>query len=123
MDTNISALLDTTIRRIREMTDVNTVVGQPITTPDGITLIPVSRISCAFGSGGGDYPAKEKSGFGGGSGAGVKIEPIGFLVISDGSVRMLNITPPAANSVDRIIEKAPEIIELAENLIKKHQKK
>ena len=124
MDKNpIGELMQSTMENVKNILKVDTVVGDPIYTPDGITLIPVSRISCAFGSGGGDYPAKENSGFGGGSGAGVKIEPIGFLVISDGSVRMLNITPPAANSVDRIIEKAPEIIELAENLIKKHQKK
>ena len=123
MDSNIGNLMDVTMTKIREMVDVDTVVGSPFNTPDGITIIPVSKVSYAFGGGGGDYPVKEKGGFGGGSGAGVKIDPIGFLVVKDGSVRMLNITPPAANTVDRVIEKAPELIDMVEDLINKQAEK
>ena len=123
MDSNIGNLMDVTMTKIREMVDVDTVVGTPFNTPDGITIIPVSKVSYAFGGGGGDYPVKEKGGFGGGSGAGVKIDPIGFLVVKDGSVRMLNITPPAANTVDRVIEKAPELIDMVEDLINKQAAK
>ena len=123
MDSNIGSLMDVTMTKIREMVDVDTVVGSPFNTPDGITIIPVSKVSYAFGGGGGDYPVKEKGGFGGGSGAGVKIDPIGFLVVKDGSVRMLNITPPAANTVDRVIEKAPELIDMVEDLINKQAEK
>ena len=116
---NISALMETTMGKIREMVDVNTVVGAPITTPDGITVIPVSRISYAFATGGSDFRVKEKPAFGGGNGAGVKIEPIGFLVVKDGNVRMVSITPPASNTVDRVIEKAPELMDTVETFFKK----
>ncbi|MCM1149848.1 MAG: GerW family sporulation protein [Butyricicoccus sp.] len=121
-NSNIGNLMETTMSKIREMVDVDTIIGTPINTPDGIMIIPISKVSYAFGGGGGDYPANSKNGFGGGSGAGVKIEPIGFLVVKDGNVRMVNITPPAANTVDRVIEKAPELVELVEDLIDKHKK-
>ena len=119
-NSNISSLMETTMGKIREMVDVNTVVGAPITTPDGITVIPVSRISYAFATGGSDGgDVKEKPAFGGGNGAGVKIEPVGFLVVKDGNVRMIGITPPANNTVDRVIEKAPEVMDTIETFIKK----
>ena len=107
------------MRKIHEMVDVNTVVGTPINTPDGITIIPVSRVSYAFASGGSDFRVKEKPGFGGGNGAGVKIEPIGFLVVKEGNVRMVSITPPASNTIDRVIEKAPELMDTVESFLKK----
>lgn len=119
-NTNLGNLMDVTMGKMREMVDVDTVVGTPITTPDGITIIPVSRVNYAFAAGGSDFPVKDKSGFGGGNGAGIKIEPVGFLVVKDGNIRMLNVTPPAATTVDRVIEKAPELIDLVEDLIKKH---
>ena len=100
---------------------MNTVVGTPITTPDGITLIPVSKVSFGFGSGGSDFPVKEKSGFGGGNGAGIKIEPIGFLTIKEGSVRMVNITPPADTTIDRAIELIPDVIDRVEAFIEKRK--
>ena len=120
-NTNISSLMETTMTKIRDMVDINTVVGAPITTPDGITVIPVSRISYAFATGGSDIRVKEKPAFGGGNGAGVKIEPIGFLVVKDGSVRMLGVTPPANNSIDRVIEKAPELMDTIESFLKKRK--
>lgn len=122
-NSNLGSLMGVTMEKIREMVDVDTVVGTPVTTPDGITIIPVSKVSYAFGGGGSDFPVKEKSGFGGGSGAGVRIEPLGFLVVKDGNVRMINVTPPAANTVDRVIEKAPELIEMVEGLISKYTSK
>ena len=118
-NTNIGNLMDVTMRRMREMVDVNSVVGTPITTPDGITIIPVSRVSYAFAGGGSDFRVKEKPGFGGGNGAGVKIDPIGFLVVKDGNVRMVSITPPASNTIDRVIEKAPELMDTVESFLKK----
>ena len=120
----ISSLLDTTLEKIREMVDVNTVVGAPISTPDGITIIPISKISYAFAAGGSDFRVKEKTnmGFGGGNGAGVKIEPIGFLIVQNGSVRMINVMPPASTTIDRVVEKAPEVIDMVEDLIQKHTK-
>ncbi len=121
-NSNIGNLMEITMQKIRDMVDVNTVVGSPITTPDGITIIPVSRISYAFASGGSDFRVKDKPGFGGGNGAGVKITPIGFLVIKDGGVRMVGITPPAENSLDRVIEKAPELMDTIQNFLQKREK-
>ena len=118
-NSNIGNLMDITMQKIHDMVDVNTVVGKPITTPDGITVIPVSKVSYAFASGGSDFRVKDKPGFGGGNGAGVKIEPIGFLVVRDGNVRMVSITPPASNTIDRVIEKAPELMDTVERVLKK----
>ena len=71
---SVSELMETTMTKIREMVDSNSVIGEPITTPDGVTLIPVSRVSLGFGSGGGTYGQTSER-FGGGGGAGVKIDP------------------------------------------------
>ena len=79
----LSDLMRSTMDKIREMADTNTIVGQPITTPDGVTLIPISRVSMGFGCGGADYGKTQPKDFGGGSGAGVKIEPVAFLVIRE----------------------------------------
>ena len=88
MDNQISAVMTATMSKFKEMVDTNTVVGEPITTPDDITLIPLSRVSFAFASGGSEFPMKEnKNGVGCGSGAGVKVEPMGFLIVKDGNVR------------------------------------
>ena len=93
----INDLMAVTMEKMREMVDANAIVGQPITTPDGVTLIPVSRMSFGFGSGGGDYNTKYTAGtgtganFAGGSGAGVDIAPIAFLVVKDGFVRVLPV--------------------------------
>lgn len=118
----IGDLTEVTLSKIKEMVDVNTIVGAPITTPDGTTLIPISKVTFGFGSGGSDMPYKERGGFGGANGAGVKIDPVGFLTISDGVVKMLNITAPANTTVDRLVELIPEIIDKVEMLIEKHKK-
>ena len=111
----MAEFLQTSMAKIKEMVDVNTIVGDPVTTPDGVTLVPVSRVSFGFGGGGGDL-VKQRSGFAGGSGAAVRIEPIGFLVIRNGIVNMLNIQPPAANTFDRIVDLIPQLMDTAEQL-------
>ena len=123
-DSSISKLMDTTLERLKDIVNVDTVVGSAITTPDGITILPISRVSYAFASGGSDFQVKESCnmGFGGGNGAGVRIEPIGFLTVKDGNVRMINVMPPASTTVDRALEKAPEVIDLIEGLIRKYTK-
>ena len=115
--------MEVTMAKLKEMVDVNTIVGTPITTPDNITIIPVSKVSFGFASGGYDFPApaKDKGGFGGGNGAGVKIEPIGFLVIKDGNVRMINIAPPAGTTIDRLVELIPEVIDRIDTFIDKRK--
>ena len=95
---SVSELMETTMTKIREMVDSNSVIGEPITTPDGVTLIPVSRVSLGFGSGGGTYGQTSER-FGGGGGAGVKIDPVAFLVIKDGQTRMVPVAVPATAAV------------------------
>jgi len=119
----ISDMMDISMTKIREMVDVNTVVGEPILTPDGIMIIPISRVSFGFGSGGSEFPAKEKNGIGGGGAAGVKIEPIGFLTVKDGNVRMLNIAPPAGTTVDRLVEMIPDVFDRIQDFIDKNKAK
>ena len=121
---SIGELMDTTMARIREMVDVNTIVGSPITTVDGITLIPVSRVSFGFAAGGSEFPTKKgkddgPDGFGGGGGAGVKIEPVSFLVIRDGSVRMISANAKEQNSVEKLVDAMPDIIDKVKEVLPK----
>jgi sporulation protein YtfJ len=114
----IENIMSTTMENIRDMVDVNTVIGEPITTQDGSTVIPISRVSFGFVAGGGEYrcpvspkaldAACERMPFAGGTGAGVTIQPMGFLVTSDSSVRLLPAQPYAP--ADRIIELAPQLM-------------
>ncbi|HBG55873.1 MAG TPA: sporulation protein YtfJ, partial [Ruminococcaceae bacterium] len=95
-DHPIEGMMDTTLEKIKQMVDVNSVIGDPIVTPDGITIIPISKVNYGFASGGSDLPVKtqpEKEFFGGGTGAGVTITPIAFLTISGGSVKLLRVDP------------------------------
>ncbi len=119
----IGDLMETTMEKIREMVDANTIVGTPITTADGITLIPISKVSFGFASGGSDIPGKQQPNpnntFGGGSGAGVHIVPVAFLIVHGNSIKMLNIAPPANTTVDRIIELVPDVIDKVNELINK----
>lgn len=117
----VNEMVETALSKIKEMVDVNTVVGEAITTPDGITLIPISKVSMAFGGGGSEFPVKDKNGVGMGNGVGMKIEPIGFLSINNGSVKMINIAPPAETTIDRTIELIPEIIDRVENFLEKRK--
>jgi len=115
MSQNLPNMLNDTIAKIREMVDVNSVVGDPITTPDGITIIPVSKVSVGFGGGGSDFVSKnvnhQENPFGGGVGAGVKVTPIAFLVIKEGNVRMLPVAAPANTTADRIVEMVPDTLD------------
>ena len=120
----IGELMETSLGKIREMVDVNTIIGQPISTVDGITIIPVSRVSFGFAGGGSDFQGKsakqdQKSPFGGGTAGGVKIEPVAFVVIKDGIVRIQNIAPPAFTAIDRAIDMAPEIIDKITDMVNK----
>ena len=116
----IGELMQTTMDNVRNILKVDTVVGDPIYTPDGSTLVPISRISVGFGGGGIELNMKNANGnrpFGGGNATGVKIEPIGFLVIKDGSIRMVNVTPPASNTVDRLIDMVPQVMDRVDEFI------
>lgn len=116
-------LMETTMTHIRDMVDSNSIVGEPITTPDGVTVIPISKMSFGFGTGGGNKTASGKDGFSGGGGAGVSINPVAFLVIRDGIVRVMPVAVPAAGTVDRVIELVPQIIDRVEGFIEKKKEK
>ncbi|MGM9662533.1 MAG: GerW family sporulation protein [Oscillospiraceae bacterium] len=113
----LSEVMDTMISKLHEMADQNAVVGQPIVTADGVTLIPVSRVSIGFGTGGSEYGAAGH--FAGGGGAGAKMEPVSFLIVKDGSVRILPVAIPAMNTVDRVLEMVPTVVEKVENIVAK----
>ena len=121
----IGELMSTTMEKIREMVDVNTIVGQPIMAPGGITLIPVSKVSFGFASGGSDFAVKQANSpnaFGGGSGAGVSIVPVSFIVINNGSIKVLPIVQEAPSSLDKLIDTAPELLDKITASSKKKQK-
>ena len=111
MSQNLPNMLENTIAKIREMVDVNSVVGDPITTPDGVTIIPVSKVSVGFGGGGSDYAKSTNGAFGGGAGGGVKVTPICFLIVKDGAVRMMPVAAPANTTADRIVEQVPDVLD------------
>lgn len=130
MDSNhpINDLMATTMQKIREMIDTNTIVGEPIITPDGVTLIPVSKLSFGFATGGSDFTSKGQDAnrpnpFGGGGGAGVKVDPVAFLVVKEGSVKLLPVSPLPGSSVDRVIELVPEVVDKVTNFIDRQQEK
>ena len=127
MSQNVPNMLENTIAKIREMVDVNSVIGTPITTPDGVTIIPVSKVSVGFGGGGSDFVSKNanhhENPFGGGAGGGVKITPIAFLVIREGSVRMIPVAAPANTTADRVVEMVPDVLEQVSSFIDSRTKK
>lgn len=116
----VSEVMEATMGKIREMVDSNAIVGEPITTPDGVTLIPVSRVSFGFGSGGGTYGQTSER-FGGGGGAGVKIDPVAFLIVKDGMTRIMPVAVPAVATVDRVLEMAPQLFDRVEGFVAKRK--
>lgn len=120
-DHPIEGMMNTTLEKIKQMVDVNTVVGDPITSPDGTIIIPVSKVAYGFASGGSDFPSKTQTAkdfFGGGAGAGISITPIGFLTISEGNVRMVSIEP-CTNSADRVINMIPDVVDKVSGILNK----
>lgn len=122
-DHPINGLMDTTLEKIKSMVDVNTVIGDPIVTPDGATIIPVSKIVYGFASGGSEFASKHQTNsnlFGGGGGAGVTINPVAFIAISHGDVKLLNI---ANDTNQKAIALVPELFDKIVDLIKKDKSK
>lgn len=111
---NLGEMLSGSMAKLKEMVDVNTVVGNPINLPDGTALIPVSRVTFGFASGGTDGTQKSTDSgvrFGGGSGAGASVTPIAFLVAKEGSVRMIYIEPPQRDALSHAIDLVPDVID------------
>ena len=119
----LNDLMQTAMEKVREMVDTNTIVGQPITTPDGVTLIPISKVSFGFGGAGGDYGKTQPKDFGGGSAAGVKIGPVAFLVIRDGITRVLPVAVPPVSTLDRVVEMVPDLMDKVEKYFDKKEAK
>lgn len=115
MSQNLPNMLENTIAKVREMVDANSVVGEPIVTADGVTIIPISKISVGLGGGGSDFvsknPNQRENPFGGGVGAGVKVTPVAFLIVKDGNVRMLPVATPANTTADRLVEMVPDTLD------------
>ena len=120
----IESMMGTTLDKIKEMADVNTVVGDPITTADGTVIIPISKVSYGFASGGSDLPSKAQPNrelFGRGTGAGITISPVAFLSIHQGNVRLLQLDP-FNSSVDRIVGMAPGFMDAITNFLNQNKK-
>ena len=120
----IQGLMNVTMDKIRQMAYSNTIIGKPIKTDDGTTILPVSRISFGFASAGTDFDGKNaanKDLFGGGSGAGVNIQPVAFLVVKDGCVRTIQLSD-GSNTIDRALTMLPELVDKVSALLKKEEK-
>ncbi len=122
----IEGLMKTAMESIKEMVDVNTVIGKPVETADGSVIIPVSRVACGFGAGGGEFAVSEPAqggqgsenqipAFGGGSGAGMSVKPVGFLVAGNGQVRMLPVDRNAM--LDRLIDLVPQLLSQVQSML------
>lgn len=130
----IQGLMYTAMQSIREMIDVNTIVGDPVQSPDGTIIIPISKVGLGFGVGGSDFVPKNgkvsenaATPFGGGAGGGVSITPVAFMVVGNGQIRMMSVN--SENSVyDRILDMIPDaidkLVEVKDNYkLKKAEKK
>ncbi|HIS69648.1 MAG TPA: GerW family sporulation protein [Candidatus Gallacutalibacter stercoravium] len=120
----IEGMMDKTIEKIRQMVDVNTMIGNPITTQDGTTILPVCKVTYGFAAGGSDFPSKnpQKDLFGGGGGAGITITPVAFLAISNGEARLLQVEP-FRDTQDRLAGMLPEVVDKISALFKKSSDK
>jgi len=122
----LNELMRTTMEHIKTMADANTIIGTPIHA-EGVTLIPVSKMSFGIAGGGSEFTTKNvpnKDNFGGGSAANAKLEPVAFLVVrEDGSVKLLPVAPPPATTVDRVIETVPEVVDKVTGFIESQQEK
>lgn len=114
-----NGILSTTIEKVRELVDVSTIIGDPISLPDGLTIIPVSKVTYGFASGGSDFPSKNNVElFGGAGGAGITINPVAFLVVKDGDVTIKHIVS-GDNAVERAVSLVPEMFDKVTSLAKK----
>ncbi len=128
MATPIEGLMNESLGKLKQMIDVNTIVGECITTTDGTTVIPVSRVAFGFGAGGSQFGAvpdgktANEAMFGGGSGGGVSIKPVAFLVIKNDSIRLLPVSG-TVTTADKIIDMVPDVLSKLNNFIKDRKEK
>ena len=123
MNNNVEGLMGVSVDKIRELVDANTVIGTPISIGDGITLIPVSKVSYGFASGGSDLPSKTNADlFGGGAGAGINITPVAFLTVKDGEINLLPVVAKP-DTMDRLVSLVPDAVNKVSDLFKKKDEK
>ena len=124
----LNQLMNAAMDKVRLMADANTVVGEPIVAGE-VTLIPISRVSIGVGVGGSDFVSKNQkrpeadSCFGGGTGAGMNIDPIAFLVVRGDTVRVLPMLPPADGALGRVVDMVPELVDKGTDFVEKQQEK
>ncbi|MGN1031541.1 MAG: GerW family sporulation protein [Butyricicoccaceae bacterium] len=123
---SVKDLMGETMEKVRSMVDVNTIIGDPIVTQDGTTLIPISKVTVGFGSAGTDFQSKNGKEnaplcFGGGGGAGISINPVAFVVVSNGMARILPVNMPADTTVDRLVEMIPGAVSGVSNFFSKRK--
>ena len=118
MEKSANSILKTTIEKVRDLVDVSTIIGDPINLPNGLTIIPVSKVTYGFASGGSDFPSKNNVElFGGAGGAGITINPVAFLVVKDGDVTIKHIVSDD-NAVERAVSLVPEMFDKITSLKK-----
>lgn len=116
-----SGILGTAIDKIRDLVDVSTIVGEPVFSGEGITIIPVSKVTYGFASGGSDFPSKNNEElFGGGGGAGITITPVAFVVINNGNVTIKSV-PTGDNTAEKIVGLVPEVVDTVTGLLNKNK--
>lgn len=122
MANHVEGLLGVSVDKIREMADANTVVGTPVTLPDGTTMIPVSKVSYGFASGGSDLPSKSNSDlFGGGAGAGINITPVAIVTVKEGETNVLPIVAKP-DTTDRVVSMVPDVVDKLTDLFSRSKK-
>lgn len=123
MANQVEGLMGVSVEKIRQMVDANTVVGSPIALPDGTTIIPVSKVSYGFASGGSDLPTKNPQElFGGGAGAGINITPVAFLIIKNGETQLLPVVSKP-DTTDRLVSMVPDLMDMLTSKKNKDDKK
>ena len=124
MSNSIEGILGVSMEKIREMVDVNTIIGDAITSPDGTTIIPVSKVSFGFASGGSDLPTQAAEKFAGGAGAGVTVKPVAFIVITrDGDVKLMELGSSKPSAIEGVIDAIPNVVEKIKGFIGDKKKK
>ena len=122
MEKSANGILKTTIEKVRDLVDVSTIIGEPINLPDGLTIIPVSKVTYGFASGGSDFPSKNNVElFGGAGGAGITINPVAFLVCNKGEVSIKHITA-SDNAAERAVNLIPEMFDKVTNFVERSKK-
>ena len=113
----VGEILDSSMENLKKLVDVNTIIGDPIALGEGITIVPVSKVSFGFASGGTELPTSKPSmPFGGGSGGGVSIQPIAFLVLEGGKVSLLQIQT-ADTTADRVVNMVPTVVDKVSGIL------